>query len=250
MNGSMSGTMDGTMDSDTILEARNIDVFYGASQIIFGGSFAIKKGQCMALLGRNGAGKSTTFKALAGLAPPASGEIMLNRKQVQGKKPYTIARKGIGYVPEDRQVFPDHSVLDNLVVGAKSGINGDTYWTLDRIFEVFPLLDNLRDRAAGNLSGGEQQLLSIARTLMGNPEVLLLDEPSEGLAPIIVAQIGDLIRRLQSMGSTIFLAEQNLYFCLSVASHATIIDNGHIVYCDTVADLRDNEDIKTRYLTV
>ena len=238
------------MSGETILEARNIDVFYGSSQIIFDASFSIDKGQCMALLGRNGAGKSTTFKAIAGLAPPRNGEIILNGTQVQGKKPYGIARMGIGYVPEDRQVFPEHSVLDNLVVGTKSGVNGDSYWTLERIFEVFPLLDKLRNRAAGNLSGGEQQLLSIARTLMGNPEVLLLDEPSEGLAPIIVAQIGDLIRQLQSMGSTIFLAEQNLYFCLSVATHATVIDNGHIVYCDTVDALRDNEDIKTRYLTV
>jgi len=238
------------MSGETILEARNIDVFYGSSQIIFGASFSINKGQCMALLGRNGAGKSTTFKAIAGLAPPRNGEVILGKQPVQGMTPYKIARKGIGYVPEDRQVFPEHSVLDNLVVGAKSGVNGDSYWTLDRIFQVFPLLEKLRNRAAGNLSGGEQQLLSIARTLMGNPEVLLLDEPSEGLAPIIVAQIGDLIRQLQSMGSTIFLAEQNLYFCLSVATHATVIDNGHIVYCDTVDALRDNEDIKTRYLTV
>ncbi|RLA48118.1 MAG: ABC transporter ATP-binding protein [Gammaproteobacteria bacterium] len=238
------------MSGETILEARDIDVFYGSSQIIFSASFSIEKGQCMALLGRNGAGKSTTFKALAGLAPPHSGEIILNGQPVQGMKPYKISRMGVGYVPEDRQVFPEHSVLDNLIVGAKSGEAGASYWTLDRIFEIFPLLEKLRNRAAGKLSGGEQQLLSIARTLMGNPEVLLLDEPSEGLAPIIVARIGDLIRQLQSMGSTIFLAEQNLYFCLSVATHATVIDNGHIVYCDTMAALRDNEDIKKRYLAV
>ncbi|WP_456390805.1 ABC transporter ATP-binding protein [Profundibacter sp.] len=238
------------MSGDTILEVRDIDVFYGSSQIIFGASFTIEKGQCMALLGRNGAGKSTTFKAIAGLAPPRSGEVILGNRPVQNLKPHNIARMGIGYVPEDRQVFPEHSVVDNLIVGAKSGVNGDTYWTLERIFEVFPLLADLRDRAAGKLSGGEQQLLSIARTLMGNPEVLLLDEPSEGLAPIIVAQIGDLIRQLQSMGATILLAEQNLYFCLSVATHATVIDNGHVVYCDSIDALRDNEDIKKRYLAV
>jgi len=238
------------MSGDTILEVRDIDVFYGSSQIIFGASFTIEKGQCMALLGRNGAGKSTTFKAIAGLASPRSGEIILGNRSVQNLKPHNIARMGIGYVPEDRQVFPEHSVVDNLIVGAKSGANGDSYWTLERIFEFFPLLADLRNRAAGKLSGGEQQLLSIARTLMGNPEVLLLDEPSEGLAPIIVAQIGDLIRQLQSMGATILLAEQNLYFCLSVATHATVIDNGHVVYCNSIDALRDNDDIKKRYLAV
>ena len=144
-----------------------------------------------------------------------------------------IARAGIGFVPEDRQVFPEHSVEDNLVIGAKKGPSGQDYWNLARIYEMFPLLEPLRQRMAGRLSGGEQQMLTIARTLMGNPIGLLLDEPSEGLAPIIVERIGELLRQLRDMGATVLLAEQNMHFCLGIASHATVIDKGQIVYRDT-----------------
>jgi len=233
-----------------MLAAQDLDVFYGASQILFGVGLEVREGQTMALLGRNGAGKSTTFKALAGLAPPRRGKIQLTGSDVQGRKPHTIARAGMGYVPEDRQVFPEHSVEDNLLIGAKKGAQGQDYWTVDRVFETFPLLLPLRQRMAGRLSGGEQQMLTIARTLMGNPSVLLLDEPSEGLAPIIVQQIGALLKKLRQMGLTVLVAEQNMHFCLSIASHATVIDKGKIVYTDTIEGLRANDAIKNRYLAV
>ncbi len=204
----------------------------------------------MALLGRNGAGKSTTFKMIAGIAPPRRGTVRLENKIVSGQRPYQIARSGIGYVPEDRQVFPEHTVEDNLIVGAKKGAQGRDYWTLTTIYEVFPILAAMRTRLAGRLSGGEQQMLTIARTLMGNPDLVLLDEPSEGLAPIIVQSIGELIRKLREMGVTILLAEQNVHFCLGIATHATVIDKGQIVYRATIDELRNNEEIKQRYLAV
>jgi branched-chain amino acid transport system ATP-binding protein len=236
------------MSGRVMFEAQGIDVFYGTSQILFDVSIAVLEGQTMALLGRNGAGKSTTLKALAGIAPPARGRIQVTDVQLQGKKPYVIARAGIGFVPEDRQVFPEHSVEDNLLIGAKKGPDGQDYWNLQRIYELFPLLEPLKQRLAGNLSGGEQQMLAIARTLMGNPIGLLLDEPSEGLAPVIMDRIGELLRQLRDMGVTVLLAEQNMHFCLGIASHATIIDKGQIVYRDTIEALRMNDEVKSRYL--
>ncbi len=238
------------MNNPIIFEASGIDVFYGASQILFDLSIAVTQGQTMALLGRNGAGKSTTMKALAGLVPPRRGIVKVGGREMQGRKPHLIARAGIGYVPEDRQVFPEHSVEDNMLIGAKNGPGGQDYWDLDRIYEVFPLLVPLKGRMAGRLSGGEQQMLTIARTLMGNPTALLLDEPSEGLAPVIVQRIGGLLRQLRDLGTTVLIAEQNLHFCLGIASHATVIDKGQIVYSDTIQALKANDAIKSRYLAL
>ena len=238
------------MSERVMFEAQGIDVFYGASQILFDVSIAVVEGQTMALLGRNGAGKSTTLKAIAGIAPPARGRVRVTDMEVQGKKPYVIARAGIGFVPEDRQVFPQHSVEDNLVIAAKKGPDGQDYWNLNRIYEMFPLLAPLKQRMGGHLSGGEQQMLTIARTLMGNPIGLLLDEPSEGLAPVIVERIGELLRRLRDMGVTVLLAEQNMHFCLGIASHATIIDKGQIVYRDTIEVLKRDDAVKSRYLAL
>ena len=238
------------MSNRIMFEAQGIDVFYGTSQILFDVSIAVLEGQTMALLGRNGAGKSTTLKAIAGIAPPARGRIRVTDMDVQGKKPYVIARAGIGFVPEDRQVFPEHSVEDNLLIAAKKGPEGQDYWNLHRVYEMFPLLGPLKQRMAGHLSGGEQQMLTIARTLMGNPVGLLLDEPSEGLAPVIVERIGELLRRLRDMGVTVLLAEQNMLFCLGIASHATIIDKGQIVYRDTIEAVRQNDLVKSRYLAL
>lgn len=238
------------MSATPVFEADRIEVFYGSSQILFGVSLAVMEGQTVALLGRNGAGKSTTLKAIAGLAPPARGSVHVLGRALQGRKPHVIARAGIGYVPEDRQVFPEHSVEDNLVIAAKKGPAGQDYWTLARIYEMFPLLSPLKERMAGHLSGGEQQMLTIARTLMGNPTGLLLDEPSEGLAPVIVERIGELLRKLRDMGVTVLLAEQNMHFCLGIASHALVIDKGQIVYRDTIGALRANDEIKSRYLAL
>jgi len=238
------------MSAREIVAADGIDVFYGTSQILFGVSICVTEGQTMALLGRNGAGKSTTMKALAGIAPPSRGVIRVLGKAMQGAKPHSIARAGLGFVPEDRQVFPEHSVEDNLLIAAKKGPDGQDYWNLSRIYEMLPLLAPLKDRMAGNLSGGEQQMLTIARTLMGNPSGLLLDEPSEGLAPVIVERIGELLRKLRDMGVTVLLAEQNMHFCLGIASHATVIDKGQIVYRDTIEALRKDETVKSRYLAL
>lgn len=236
--------------AEPLLQIHHADVFYGASQILFGVDLAVEKGQTMALLGRNGAGKSTLFKMIAGIAPPRRGKVLLAGQPVSGIPPFRIARAGIGFVPEDRQVFPEHTVDDNLIVGAKKGAQGEVHWTRERIYDVFPLLADMRSRLAGRLSGGEQQMLTIARTLMGNPELILLDEPSEGLAPIIVQAIGELIKTLRDMGVTILLAEQNMHFCLGIATHATVIDKGQIVYCATIGELRNNEAITQRYLAV
>ena len=238
------------MSGRTLFRAENIDVFYGSSQILFGVSIELAEGQTMALLGRNGAGKSTTLKAIAGLVPPRRGRIVVTGIDMQNRKPYLIARAGVGFVPEDRQVFPDHTVEDNLAIAAKKGPDGQDYWDLQRIYDVFPSLPPLRYRRAGRLSGGEQQMLAIARTLMGNPIALLLDEPSEGLAPVVIQRITEVLHRLRGAGASILIAEQNMHFCLGIASDATVIDKGQIVYRDTIGGLKANAEIRARYLAI
>jgi branched-chain amino acid transport system ATP-binding protein len=238
------------MSTQAVIEVEGLDVYYGTSQILFGVGLSVQPGETMALLGRNGAGKSTTMKAIAGLAPPRRGRVTLRGNVVSGLKPHHIARAGLGFVPEDRQIFPDHSVEDNLVIGHKKGPDGQDDWSIARIYQVFPLLEPLRHRVAGRLSGGEQQMLAIARTLMGNPVLLLLDEPSEGLAPIIVQRIGELLRQLRDTGATVLIAEQNMHFCLGIASQATVIDKGQIVYSASIDDLKANEQIRQRYLAL
>jgi branched-chain amino acid transport system ATP-binding protein len=238
------------MSAGEILRVDDIDVFYGASQILFGVSFGVEKGQSLALLGRNGAGKSTTMKAIIGIAPARRGRVSVRGTPVQKFTPDRIAREGVGFVPEDRQIFPEHSVEDNLKIAIKPGVGGRIDWTLEKIYDVFPILASMRGRMGGRLSGGEQQMLTIARTLMGNPDVVLLDEPSEGLAPIIVEKIGELIQRLRDMGTTLIVAEQNMHFCLDIASHVAVIDKGHIVYRGSIDELRANDDVKKRYLAV
>jgi branched-chain amino acid transport system ATP-binding protein len=233
------------MSAQAVVQVEDLDVYYGTSQILFGVGLSVQRGETMALLGRNGAGKSTTMKAIMGLAPARRGKVTL-----RGLKPHHIARAGLGFVPEDRQIFPDHTVEDNLIIGQKKGAEGQDEWSIRRVYEVFPLLEPLRYRIAGRLSGGEQQMLAIARTLMGNPALLLLDEPSEGLAPIIVQRIGELLRQLRGTGATVLIAEQNMHFCLGLASHATVIDKGQIVYTATIEDLKANDNIRQRYLAL
>ncbi|MGY4625785.1 ABC transporter ATP-binding protein [Bradyrhizobium sp. USDA 4486] len=236
--------------STPVIEVADLDVFYGTSQILFGVGLSVRQGETMALLGRNGAGKTTTMKAIMGLAPPRRGRVSLRGAVISGHKPHRIARAGLGFVPEDRQIFPEHTVEDNLIIGKKKGPEGQDEWPIKRIYEVFPLLEPLRHRIAGRLSGGEQQMLAIARTLMGNPALLLLDEPSEGLAPIIVQRIGELLRQLRQIGSTVLIAEQNMHFCLGLASHATVIDKGQIVYAAGIEELKANDAIRRRYLAL
>ena len=234
----------------SILSAQGLDVFYDTSQVLFGMSLTINKGETLALLGRNGAGKSTTMKAIAGLLPLRAGKIDLQGQSIQGRAAHLIARAGVGFVPEDRQIFPEHTVEDNLIIAAKHGNDGADFWNIRRVYDMLPLLEPLKNRMGGQLSGGEQQMLTVGRTLMGNPSVLLLDEPSEGLAPIMVQKIADLIKKLRELGSTIVLAEQNLHFCLSLADHAVVIDRGRDVYHDSIAALKANTEVKQRYLSV
>ena len=238
------------MAEEKLLGVKELAVFYGASQILFGVDLAVEEGRTLALLGRNGAGKSTTLKALAGVVKPSSGSVALRGQEIAGWASDRIARGGMGYVPEDRQVFKNHSVEDNLKLAVKKGVRGQEDWNLDRVYEALPLLLPLSQRKAGLLSGGEQQMLTIARTLMGNPEILLLDEPSEGLAPIIVQAIAGLIKDLKKSGVTILLAEQNMRFCLKVADDAAVIDKGRIVFQGSIAELREREDVTKRYLAI
>jgi branched-chain amino acid transport system ATP-binding protein len=235
---------------NVMLDVVGLDVRYGSSQVLFGLKLQVRQGETLALLGRNGAGKSTSMKAIAGVIASTAGSIRFSDKDITGMPSHLIARAGIGFVPEDRQIFTGLSVQDNLTIAAKLGQQGEQVWTLDRVYEMLPLLYPLRQRMGGLLSGGEQQMLTIGRALMGNPSLLLLDEPSEGLAPIMVQKIGELIENLRQLGTTIVLAEQNLHFCLGLADRAVVIDKGSDVFVGSIAELNANADIKKRYLSV
>ena len=236
--------------SQTVLQVKKIDVFYASSQVLFNMSLDVRQGETLALLGRNGAGKSTTMKTIAGVISPKRGEIDFKGKNIAGQPAHLIARAGLSFVPEDRQIFPDLSVEDNLTIAIKNGADGTYAWSLERVYDMLPLLAPLKNRLGGQLSGGEQQMLTVGRALMGNPDVLLLDEPSEGLAPIMVQKIGDLIHALRKVGTTIVLAEQNLHFCLGLADRAVVIDKGVDVFCGTITELNANNEVKQRYLSV
>ena len=233
-----------------VLEVQDIDGFYGSSQVLFDMSLSVSKGQTLALLGRNGAGKSSTMKAIAGILKPRRGSVRLLGQEIRGRAPHLIARAGLSFVPEDRQIFPGLSVQDNLEIATKRGVGGAEDWGLERVYDMLPLLAQLKTRLGGQLSGGEQQMLTIGRALMGNPSVMLLDEPSEGLAPIMVQKIDELIDALRQLGTTIVLAEQNLHFCLGLADRAVVIDRGTDVFSGSIDELNANEDIKRRYLSV
>ncbi|MDO8693587.1 MAG: ABC transporter ATP-binding protein [Sheuella sp.] len=236
--------------SQTVLQVNKIDVFYASSQVLFNMSLEVREGETLALLGRNGAGKSTTMKTIAGVLTPKRGQIEFKGKPISGQPAHLIARAGLSFVPEDRQIFPDLSVEDNLTIAIKPGADGSSVWSLERVYDMLPLLAPLKNRLGGQLSGGEQQMLTVGRALMGNPDVLLLDEPSEGLAPIMVQKIGDLINALRKVGTTIVLAEQNLHFCLGLADRAVVIDKGVDVFCGTISELNANDEVKQRYLSV
>lgn len=232
-----------------LLDVQGINTYYGLSHILFDVSLQVDRGEVVVLLGRNGAGKTTTMRSVMGLTSPKSGTVVFNGHDVTGMVPYKIARLGIGFVPEDRRIFPDLTVRANLEVGLRKS-RGNTNWTIERIYEIFPRLEELANRRGGNLSGGEQQMLTISRTLMGNPDLILLDEPSEGLAPIIVKVLGDFIDLLKREGTTVLLSEQNVRFSLKHSDRAYIVDNGHIKYHGTIEELEKNEDVKKRYLAV
>jgi branched-chain amino acid transport system ATP-binding protein len=232
------------------LEIQGINTFYGLSHILFDVSLEVDSGEVVVLLGRNGAGKTTTMRSVMGLTAPKAGTVKFRGQDITGLHPYKVARLGVGFVPEDRRIFPDLSVHANLDVGRMRSKNKVSKWTFERIYELFPRLREASHRPGGTLSGGEQQMLTIARTLMGDPDLILLDEPSEGLAPIIVKVLGDFIDLIKQEGMTVLLSEQNVKFALKHSDRAYIVDNGHIKYHGSIADLEKNEEIKKRYLAV
>jgi len=231
-----------------MLRVENIHTYYGLSHILFGVSLDVASGEIVCLLGRNGAGKSTTMKSIMGLTPPKTGVITFKDKNCIGQKPYQMARMGIGFVPDDRRVFADLTVGENLEISTRNFAEGG--WNKDRVYAFFPALGEIDTRRAGFLSGGEQQMLTIARALMTNPEFLLLDEPTEGLAPLIVNTLEEQILRLKESGLTVLLAEQNLEVALRLSDRGYVIDNGTIRYHGNRDDLQHNEDVRNKYLCV
>ena len=234
----------------TFLELQMINTYYGRSHILFDVSLAVQKGEVVSLVGRNGAGKSTTFRSVMGLTPPRDGQVVFRGDSLQGLKPYQICRRGIGFVPEDRRCFPDLTVRENLEVAARREKELASPWTIDKIYGIFPRLEEREKNLGSQLSGGEQQMLTIARTLMTNPELLLLDEPSEGLAPLIVALLAEMILEIRKEGVTVLLAEQNLHFCAKVSDRGYVIDKGSVKYEGRMHDLLTDEEVKEKYLAV
>ena len=230
-----------------MLELENVHTYYGLSHILFGVSLRVAQGEVVCLLGRNGAGKSTTIKSIIGLAPPKSGTIRFKGETISGMKPHTIARKGIGFVPDDRRVFADLSVRENLEILEQKKA-GEKAWNLEKVFDFFPALRELASRRAGHLSGGEQQMLTSARALMTNPEFILLDEPMEGLAPQVVKTLENQILTLANQGMTVLLSEQNCHIALRLSQRVYIIDKGMICYQGTVEELEADEEVKREYL--
>ena len=235
----------------TELEVQDIHTYYGTSHILFGVSLEVHGEEYVCLLGRNGAGKTTTLKTLMGLAPARSGSIRYNAKELIGLRPYEIARMGVGYVPDERLIFPDLTVRENLEIGFKKPVDPEgVSWTIDRLYELFPVLKPLDDHPGGYLSGGEQQMLTIGRTLMGNPSLLLLDEPVEGLAPVVVQELTRQILHLKTVGLGILFAEQNIQFATEISDRAYVVEGGRVRYEGTMADLEKQPEIKQKYLMI
>jgi branched-chain amino acid transport system ATP-binding protein len=230
------------------LEIEKLHTYYGSSHILFDVSLEVGEGESVCLLGRNGAGKTTTLKTIMGLARGKGGAIRFNGESLLGREPYEIARLGVGYVPDERLIFPDLTVRENLEIAIKRGRG--TPWTVERVYELFPVLTLLDRRIAGYLSGGEQQMLTIGRTLMGNPSLLLLDEPVEGVAPVVVQELTRQIKNLKSLGLTILFAEQNMHFAAELSDRAYVIEKGRIRFHGSMQELAANQEVKSKYLMI
>jgi branched-chain amino acid transport system ATP-binding protein len=233
-----------------ILEIDSIDTFYGQSHVLQGISLSIEEGEAVSLLGRNGVGKTTTLRSIMGLTPPRKGSIRFQKEEIARKKPFEIARLGIGYVPDDRRIFPDLTTFENLEIARRMSTKKHGYWNIDTVCNLFPVLRELSGAKGTHLSGGEQKMLAIGRALMKNPELILLDEPAEGLAPLVVRALSEATREIRDTGVTVFLADQNLRFCLSTASRGYIIEKGMIRHQDEMKNILRNEEIVKKYLAV
>ena len=233
-----------------MLKVQGLSAHYGRAHILADVGFEVPAGQVVVLLGRNGAGKSTTLKAVMGMVRPTAGQVLLEGTDLAGREAYQIARAGLGYVPEERRIFSELTVRENLSVGRRPAVPGLRPWTEERLYGLFPALGAMQNRPGGRMSGGEQQMLSIARTLMGNPRLLLLDEPSEGLAPVVVQRMAQAVRQLKAEGLSILLAEQNLYFAHAVADRAVIIEQGRIRWEGGMVELLNDESTYQQYLSL
>ena len=243
------------MSADVVLEAKGLAAWYGAAQILYDVNLEVKRGEVVALMGRNGAGKSTTLKTLIGMLAKRSGSIHFLGQDISKTEPYVAARLGLGFVPEDRRVFTDLTVMENLEVGKQperrwSDGTAAPLWTAERLFKLFPNLGEMPNRLGGRMSGGEQQMLTVARTLMGNPYLVLLDEPSEGVAPVIVEQMAQMILELKTKGVSILLSEQNMHFAELVSDRAYVLEKGQIRYEGSMADLSSNDEVRRDYLSL
>lgn len=232
-----------------ILTARELVTGYGLGAVIHGVSIDVEAGEVVCLLGRNGAGKSTTLRSIMGLTPPRSGRIEFMGEDITRRQPFEVARLGIGYIPDDRRIFADLTVEENLRI-VREVTRRDGRWTLDRVYQLFPLLTELRAKSGSGLSGGEQKMLAIGRALMGNPNLLILDEPSEGLSPLMVKTLVEAIRQIRNEGVTLLIADQNVKFARRVADRGYIMEKGHIRFSGRLEELWANEDIVRRYLAV
>lgn len=244
-----------TSASNCLLQTQGLNAWYGAAQILFDVNLQVGRGEVVALMGRNGAGKSTTLKAIMGMMPRRSGAISFLGQDMSTAQPYQAARQGLGFVPEDRRVFSELTVLENLSVGRQGPRQFPDgtpapYWTHEKLFKLFPNLGEMQERAGGRMSGGEQQMLTVARTLMGNPLLVLLDEPSEGVAPVIVEQMADMILALKAEGVSILLSEQNLHFAQWVSDRAYVLEKGQIRHQASMQALVDDEEVQRNYLSV
>jgi branched-chain amino acid transport system ATP-binding protein len=233
-----------------LLQVSDLHAYYGKSHILQGVNFALPDVDIVALLGRNGSGRSTTLKSIMGLVPPAGGQVDLQGMNLAGEAAYDIARRGIGYVPEERLVFPSLTVEENLEMGMQPGVEGAPRWTIEDMFNHFPRLRERRNQNAGLLSGGEQQMLTICRSLLGNPLVLLVDEPTEGLAPRIVDVVAEVVRDIRAAGVAVVLVEQKMHMALRVASRVMVMGHGEIVFDGAAEEIEQREDIRRQWLEV
>jgi branched-chain amino acid transport system ATP-binding protein len=236
--------------SEIMLKVDKLNAFYGRAHVLFDLSLDVQQGEVVALMGRNGAGKSTTMKAVMGLLDKAQGTRQFMKHDISTLDPYQIARLGLGFVPEDRRIFTDLTVIENLEIGRQPARSGIPEWTHEKLFKLFPNLGSMPNRPGGSMSGGEQQMLTVSRTLMGNPYLVLLDEPSEGVAPVIVEQMANMILELKKEGVSILLSEQNLHFAALVSDRAYVLEKGQIRFQGTIKELSDNTTVRKAYLEV